>query len=129
MFKHTVADWMEDEGIPHAKEANKYLIGQNLTDKQAKEIILMIAKSVGIKYYSPKKCEFLKKSGSSYQYAVYKYTALIVDGMNDETNWADALWGVLDREDKIACNDIGLDYLAYRVNMASYLRYLADNGD
>ena len=117
MFKkYTVANWMENEGVLYTKEANKYIVGQNLTNEQAKEIIRMIAQGMGIEYDNPDKLECVRRLGNPYRQVAFKYTGLILEKAKRKSNWSRALWDALDEADKLACNDISNGCVVHVVN-------------
>ena len=120
--KYTVANWMEDEGIPYTEEATKYEVGQTLTNEQAKEIIRMIAQGMGFMDEHPARHESWVRSGDPYRQVIFKYTFLLEEKAKRKSNWSRALWDALDEEDQLACNDISSDYFAYKFNMTKRLK-------
>lgn len=123
MFKkYTVADWMENEGIPHAVDARSYVIGQNLTYEEAQEIIRMIAQGMGFEEAHPGQHNEWRRGCDSYRKVIFAYTSLIVARKKRNSNWDHMLWVALDEEDQIACNEISKDYFAYKFTMTKRLK-------
>ena len=123
MFKkYTVANWMEDHGIPYTASAACYEVGQNLTYAQALEIIGMIAKGMGFDEEHPGKHHEWRRTSDPYRKVIIKYVYLIESKKKRNSNWDQILWLALDEEDQIACNDISRDYFAYKFLMAKRLK-------
>lgn len=123
MFKkYTVADWMENEGIPHAVDARSYVIGQNLTYEEAQNIIRMIARGMGFEEEHPGQHNEWRRSCAPYRKVIFAYTSLIVARKKRDSNWDHMLWVALDEEDQIACNEISKDYFAYKFTMTKRLK-------
>lgn len=120
--KYSVANWMEDKGIPHTEEATKYEVGQNLTYEQAQKIIRMIAQGMGFMEEHPAQHNDWRRGADPYRQVVFKYAQLIEANKEKKSNWDRMLWVALDEEDQIACNDISSDYFAYKFTMAKRLK-------
>ena len=122
MFKkYTVANWMEDHGIPHTTRAAKYVVGQKLTFDQAQEIISMIAQGLGFMDEHPGQYNDWRRGCDPYRKAIFAYGKLIEARKKWGSNWDRMLWVALDEEDQIACNNVSNDYFAYKFNMTSRL--------
>ena len=123
MFKkYTVADWMENEGIPRNNAAAKYVVGQNLTYVEAKELIRMIAQGMGFMEEHPGQHNAWGRASDPYRKVIYKYARLVCARKKRNSNWDHMLWVALDEEDQIACNDLADDYFAYKFNMTKRLK-------
>ena len=122
MFKkYTVANWMEDHGIPHTTRAAKYVVGQKLTFDQAQEIISMIAQGLGFMDEHPGQHNDWRRGCDPYRKAIFAYAKLIAARKKWGSNWDRMLWIALDEEDQMACNEISNDYFAYKFNITSRL--------
>ena len=123
MFKkYTVADWMENEGIPRNNAAAKYVVGQNLTYAEAKELIRMVAQGMGFMEEHPGQHNAWGRASDPYRRVIFKYAHLIEARKKRNSNWDHMLWVALDEEDQIACNDLADDYFAYKFNMTKRLK-------
>ena len=123
MFKkYTVADWMENEGIPRNNAAAKYVVGQNLTYAEAKELIRMVAQGMGFMEEHPGQHNAWGRTCDPYRRVIFKYAHLIEARKKRNSNWDHMLWVALDEEDQIACNDLADDYFAYKFNITKRLK-------
>jgi hypothetical protein len=123
MFKkYTVADWMEDQGIPFTADAERYIVGQDLTYEQACDIIRMIRQGMGFIGEHPGKNESWTRCGDPYRQVIFQYAQLIEARKKRGSNWDRMLWIALDEEDQIACNDVSNDYFAYKFTMTKRLK-------
>lgn len=123
MFKkYTVANWMEDQGIPYTTRATRYEVGQNLTYAQALEIIGMIAQGMGFMEEHPSQHNDWHRGCDPYRKVIFSYAKLIAAQKKWRSNWDRMLWIALDEEDQIACNEISKDYFAHKFNMTKRLK-------
>ena len=123
MFKkYTVAAWMENEGISRNEAAARYVVGQNLTYAEAKDIIRMIAQAMGFLEEHPGQHNDWRRGCDPYRKVIFKYARLIETKKKRKGNWDLMLWTALDEEDQIACNELSHDYFAYKFNMTMRLK-------
>lgn len=123
MFKkYTVANWMEEQGIPYTTRAARYVVGQDLTYEQAQEIISMIAQGLGFMEEHPGRNNEWRRSCDPYRKVIFAYARLIEARKKRGSSWDHMLWVALDEEDQIACNDVSKDYFAYKFTMTKRLK-------
>lgn len=123
MFKkYTVANWMEDQGIPYTTRAARYVVGQDLTYEQAQEIVSMIAQGFGFTEEHPGQNNDWRRGCDPYRKVIFAYASLIEARKKRGSNWDHMLWVALDEEDQIACNDVSKDYFAYKFTMSKRLK-------
>ena len=122
MFKkYTVANWMEDHGIPHTTRAAKYVVGQKLTFEQAQEIVSMIAQGLGFMEEHPSQHNDWRRGCDPYRKVIFAYVDLLLVQKRG-SNWDHMIWVVLDEEEQIACNEISNDYFAHKYTMTKRLK-------
>ncbi len=93
------------EWLPRDMMAEKYMVGQDLTDEQAAEIIRIIARSVSFKLDLPKARKNIHLVGTPYRDFITCILLLMYAGKPNE-QWADALWNAMDRGLQKACNTV-----------------------
>lgn len=120
--KYTVANWMNDQGIPCTAEAARYQVGQELTYEQACDIIRMIRQGMGFMEEHPGQHNEWRRGCDPYRQVIFKYAQLLTVKKKRGSNWDTLLWVALDEEDQIACNDVYNDYFAYKFTMTKRLR-------
>ena len=99
-------EWMQMQWMPGAKGANKYKIGQDLTEAQAEEIKQIIAKSLGFEVDDPNSRKNLGYIGTPYRDFIVSYLLLMLETDDFDSDWAKALWNRLWFADQMACKKI-----------------------
>lgn len=104
----TLADWMEESRIPYHKDARKYIVGQNLSDEDARIIKSILAGGIA---YDIGLLEGGSANGFYFGYGDQFFYSMFLFLMGDfrvpcESNWADALWDTLAPEEIMICNRI-----------------------
>ena len=123
MFKkYTVANWMEDQGIPYTAEATHYRVGQDLTYEQACNIVRMIRQSMGFMDDHPSQHNEWRRGCDPYRNVIFAFVDLLVARKKRNSNWDHMIWVALDEEEQIACNEISKDYFAYKFTMTKRLK-------
>lgn len=113
---------MEEQGIPCTADAERYIVGQDLTYEQACDIIRMIRQGMGFMDDHPGKTESWTRGGDPYRKVIFKYARLIEEKKKRGSNWDKLLWVALDEEDQVACNEISGDHFAYKFIMTKRLK-------
>lgn len=123
MFKkYTVANWMENQGIPYTAEANRYEVGQELTYEQACNIVRMIRQGKGFMDEHPGQHNDWRRGCDPYRKVIFAFADLLVARKKRSSNWDHMIWVALDEEEQIACNEISKDYFAYKYTMTKRLK-------
>lgn len=98
--------WMMLNLMPWVKGANKYTIGQTLTENQAEDLKRIIAQSMDFEIDSPSARKGLDIIGAPYRDFIVSYVLLMMATMDCDSVWANALWKRLWLVDQLACQKI-----------------------
>ena len=107
MKKMNLANWMMVELLPMDMAAAKYIVGQDLTKEEAKDIIQIIARSVGFHLDKPAARKCLNIIGSPYRDFVVCITLLMIAGESNP-KWCDTIWGAMDSKLRFAFHNVML---------------------
>ena len=107
-----LSNWMMMEFLPRDKAADKYIVGQNLTTEQAREIIHIIARSVEFYLDFPWARRDLHVVGSPFRDFTVSMVLLILAGATNE-KWFSMLWNAMDDGLHDACNDVMYAMMGY----------------
>lgn len=104
MNKMNLSTWMITKWLPSDVAAEKYVIGQNLTQDQAAEIIQIIARSVNFNQAFPWARSNLKQIGPYRDFAMS--ILMLVHAGSFNHKWSDMLWDSLDPSQQDACESV-----------------------
>lgn len=107
-----LSNWMMMEFLPRDKAADKYIVGQDLTNQQAMEIIRIIARSTNFNLDSPWARKDLQIVGSPYRDFITCMVLLIFAG-TPNLKWIEAFENVMDADLRDACTDVMYSILGY----------------
>ena len=86
-------DWMKFTLMPTVPGAEKYTLGQNLTDVQATEIMEMVAQSMEFDLTSTSARQMPFTYGEPYFDFIVAYTLLMMQAFRENPrNWTRSLW-------------------------------------
>ena len=94
--KKTLQEWMKYAWMPNVAGAEKYRIGQKLTEAQAKDIMRIVAKSMEFSLDSTRARQKTFTNGDPYYDFIGAYLLLMFQaGPYDMSNWKRNLWNAL----------------------------------
>ena len=105
MNKMKLSDWMAMQWLPRDMRAEKYTVGQDLTQTEAAEIVRIIARSVSFKPCKKGTRKELREIRSAYRDFIVCITMLMCVGAENE-KWCDRIWFALDPDFREACTTV-----------------------
>ena len=104
----TVAQWMEECGIPYVIDAEKYVVGQELTEGDVEQIRNCLWYSIAYNMGMDVCYLALQFMGEPFASEFHHFfLSLIWDPrVPQESNWSEALWDSMEPKDRVVCHKL-----------------------
>ena len=107
----TVADWMSERGIVYITDAEKYTIGQDLTNEEVQEIKLFLWHSIAYDAGLDGLGDMIQFLGDDFKFKFHHFLMTLIwdPRVPEESNWSDILWDSIEPEERSICHQIMRD--------------------